>query len=394
MREGPDQPPNRDSPSIGATTMFNPPQPYLPPELLDHIFGFLYYYRPMLGLCCIISKSWIPHVRKHLFSFVSLNTPAHLERWKQSFPDNSCTPAHYTRTLVIGCLEAATDADVGEGGWIRMFSCVTRLVLNNISACFNYPTVSLTPFHGFSPVLKSLRVFSAGFLKNSQILDLVSTLPQLEDLSVTSTEGDVDPPDPDMLLTITWQPSHQFTGTLDLAVSRGVDTVTHWLLSQPNGLHCHRSSFMPLLFTIPRRFSPTLLSLFLTTLLTTHAYGKGENNKTCIGTRRTTRKTTLVGLRTRVGIPGHLLPVPLLDNLRIDQVSPAVQLPCKVIRGNPTHVGVPLRTDQQVQHHMDRRWRTLSQLEAATWRTRGRNGSRTGVRVKTTNLTILGFAPG
>ena len=181
-------------------------------------------------------KSWIPHVRKHLFSFVSLNTPAHLERWKRSFPDNSCTPAHYTRTLVIGCLEAATDADAGEGGWIRTFSRVTRLVLNNISACFNYPTVSLTPFHGFSPVLKSLRVFSAGFLKNSQILDLVSTLPHLEDLSMTSTEGDVDPPDPDMPLTIT-QPSHPFTGTLDLAVSRGVDTVTHWLLSQPNGLH-------------------------------------------------------------------------------------------------------------------------------------------------------------
>ena len=157
---------------------------------------------------------------------------------------------------------------------------------------------------------------------------------------------------------------------------------------------CHRSSFMTPLFTIPQRFSPTLLTLFLTTLLTTHAYGKGENNKTCIGTRRTTRETTLVGLRTRVGIPGHLLAVPFLDNLRVDQISPTVQLPCKVIRGNPTHVGVPLRTDQRVQHHMDRRQRTLSRLEAATWRTRGRNGSRTRVRVKTTNSTISGLAPG
>ena len=199
----------------------------------DHIFEFLYYYRPTLGSCCIVSKSWIPHVRKHLFSFVSLNTPAHLERWKRSFPDNSCTPAHYTRTLVIGCLEAATDADAGEGGWIRTFSRVTRLVLNNISACFNYPTVSLTPFHGFSPVLKSFCKFSTGFLKNSQILFHPT---HLEDLSVTSTEGDVDPPGPDMPLTTT-QPSHPFTGTLDLAVSRGVDTVTHWLLSRPNGLH-------------------------------------------------------------------------------------------------------------------------------------------------------------
>ena len=154
------------------------------------------------------------------FSFVSLNTPAHLERWKQSFPDNSCTPAHYARTLVIGCLEAATDADAGEGGWIRTFSHVTWLVLNSISVCFNYPTVSLTPFCGFSPVLKSFCKFSTGFLKNSQILFHPI---RLEDLSVTSTEDDVDPPGPDMPLTTT-QSSHPFTGTLDLAVSRGVYT--------------------------------------------------------------------------------------------------------------------------------------------------------------------------
>ena len=102
----------------------------------------------------------------------------------------------------------------------------------------------------------------------------------------------------------------------------------------------------------------------------------------------------LVGLWTRVGIPGHLLTVPFLDNLRVDQISPTVQLPCKVIRGNPTHVGVPLRTDQRVQHHMDRRRRTLSRLEATTWRTRGRNGNRTRVQVKTTNSTIPGLAPG
>ena len=66
---------------------------------------------------------------------------------------------------------------------------------------------------------------------------------------------------------------------------------------------CHRSSFTTPLFTIPRRFSSTLLTLFLlTTLLTTHAYGKGENNTTYIGTRRITRETTLVGFRTRVGV--------------------------------------------------------------------------------------------
>ena len=83
-----------------------------------------------------------------------------------------------------------------------------------------------------------------------------------------------------------------------------------------------------------------------------HAYGKGENNKTCIWTQRTTRNATLVGFWTRVGIPGHLLSVPLLDNLHIDQVSATIQLPRKVIRGNPIHIGIPVRTDQRVQHHL------------------------------------------
>ena len=53
-----------------------------------------------------------------------------------------------------------------------------------------------------------------------------------------------------------------------------------------------------------------------------------------------------------------------------------------------------MRTDQRVQHHMDRRRRTLSRLEATTWWTRGRNGSRTRVRVKTSNSTIPGLTSG
>ena len=105
---------------------------------------------------------------------------------------------------------------------------------------------------------------------------------------------------------------------------------------------CHRSSFTGPRFTIPQQFLPTLLTLFLTLLLTTHAYGKGENNKTCIWTQRTTRSATLVRFRTRIGIPGHLLLVPLLHDFRVDQVSTTIQFLRKIVRGNPIHIGVPL----------------------------------------------------
>ena len=157
---------------------------------------------------------------------------------------------------------------------------------------------------------------------------------------------------------------------------------------------CHCSRFTTPLFMIPRWFSSTLLTLSLTILLTTHAYGKGENSKTCIWTQRTTRGTTLVGLRTGVGVLGHLLLVPLLNNLRIDQVSPTIQLPCKIVRRDPSNIGVPLRTNQRVQHHLHQHQRTLSWLEATTWWMREHNGSWMRVQVKTMNSTIPGLAPG
>ena len=135
---------------------------------------------------------------------------------------------------------------------------------------------------------------------------------------------------------------------------------------------------------------PFFLRFFLRHML----MGREKNNKMCIWTRRTTRNAMLVGFRTRVSIPGHLLPVPLLYDFCVDQVGTTIQLSRKVVQGNPIHIGVPLRTDQRVQHHLHRRRRTLSRLEAATWQTCGHNGNRTRVRVKTTNSTIPGLAPG
>ena len=69
---------------------------------------------------------------------------------------------------------------------------------------------------------------------------------------------------------------------------------------------------------------------------------------TLMGREKTTRDSTLVRLRTQVGIPGHLLPVPLLYDFCIDQVSAMIQLLRKVVCRDPIHIGVPLWTDQRV----------------------------------------------
>ena len=221
------------------TVMSNPSQPYLPPEILDYAVDFLHNDQNTLKQCCLTSKSWIPRTRKHLFAEVVFQSVANLESWKQTFPDNSDSPAFYTHTLLIGCLEVVVIADAGEDGWIRAFSRVTALELhaNRTSILSGYPSFSLTPFHGFSPVLKYLSVI-CGPASNPQVFELICTLPLLENLLLSDdglygdsyfNSGAFDSP------TVV-QDSPLLTGCLFLQVYGGIDDPARRLLCLPNGL--------------------------------------------------------------------------------------------------------------------------------------------------------------
>jgi len=102
--------------------------PRLPPELLDHIIDLLYDSQTALGNCCLVSKSWIPSTRSHIFANVKIVDEERLRSWKEIFPDPSTSPARYAKTLTIDIQVAAT-ADAEAGGWIIGFSYVERLAL-------------------------------------------------------------------------------------------------------------------------------------------------------------------------------------------------------------------------------------------------------------------------
>ena len=108
------------------------PNPQLPEELLDHIVDLLRDTKDALRNCCLASKSWVPRSRKLLFVQVAFFTQGSLESWKETFPDPSKSPAHFTNTLFIDYLKV-TVADPGAGGWIRGFSHVVHLALMAIS---------------------------------------------------------------------------------------------------------------------------------------------------------------------------------------------------------------------------------------------------------------------
>jgi hypothetical protein len=155
--------------------------PRLPAEMLDHVVDHLHNTEAALRNCCLVSKSWISRTRKHLFADIEFPTAKSLEAWKKTFPDPSTSPTRYTKILSVGCAHVVTAADAEEGGWIRGFSRVVHLVVAS-SARYpnpNQPGISLTPFHGLSPAIKSLRV-AVLRLPSSRVFGLILSFPLLE----------------------------------------------------------------------------------------------------------------------------------------------------------------------------------------------------------------------
>ena len=209
--------------------------PYLPPETFDHVIDLLHDKPQTLRECCLVSKSWVPRTRKHLFADIKFHSADYLESWKETFPDPSNSPAYHAPALIVGCPEAVIEADAEEGGWIQSFSRVERLTVSFAWANFNTAELSLVPFHKLSLSLKSLHVTSL-FLPHSQVSHLARSLPLLEDLTLIGHDmSAVDGP----LDAVTSTPP-ALTGTLELFLHHGLVNTARRLLELPNGLHFRR----------------------------------------------------------------------------------------------------------------------------------------------------------
>ncbi|KAF9789357.1 hypothetical protein BJ322DRAFT_1105220 [Thelephora terrestris] len=208
---------------------------YCPPEILDHIVDILHDEPEALRQCCLVSKSWVPRSRKHLFVVIKFHAPSDLGAWKRTFPDPSNSPAHHTRTLFIGCPEVVTEEDAAEGGWIQAFSCVTRLeTVDNFE--FSSVNLSLIPFHKISSTLKSLHV-SHYLLSLSQLSYLIQSSPLLEDLTLIGYDTTNDDDELDESQTaISPSITPALSGTLEIFVCLGISRTVRRLLDLPNGL--------------------------------------------------------------------------------------------------------------------------------------------------------------
>ena len=228
--------------SSGRTTM---PNPYLPAETLDHIVDFLHDDPNALKGCCPVSKSWVPRARKHLFAEVDLDTKERLESWKRMFSDPSTSPAHFAKSLRVGCACAITAADAVAGGWLTGFTHIVRLEVLTRQVP-EVPTISLVPFRDFSDTVKPLHIKSVD-LPPSRFFDFILSSPLLEDLTVANHgvwaddgDGFDDPP-----TFIQSSNPPVFTGSLELSsMGGGMNLVAGRLLSAPGGIHFRKLTLM------------------------------------------------------------------------------------------------------------------------------------------------------
>ncbi|KAF9789282.1 hypothetical protein BJ322DRAFT_530158 [Thelephora terrestris] len=102
------------------------PNARLPQEIIDYIIDLLHNQSRTLSQCCLVSKSWVPRTRKHLFGTIRFRSSADLAAWEKTFPNPLNSPASYTRCLGVNCarIVAAVPEDCG---WIQSFSAVVRL---------------------------------------------------------------------------------------------------------------------------------------------------------------------------------------------------------------------------------------------------------------------------
>jgi len=212
--------------------------PYLPPEILDYIVDFLHDDPDALKKICLVSKSWIPRTRGHLFAKVELRYEVHLKSWKKIFSDPSTSPAHFTKSLHIGCARAVVTSDAEVGNWLTGFTHIVRLGVETRGAYCGGPAVSLVPFHGFSRTIKSLRIKSVDYAP-SQIFGFILSSPLLEDLNLVGCETSIDDGDgsdgPSTFVRSSNPPV--LTGSLKLFLEGGMRPIASRLLSIPGGIH-------------------------------------------------------------------------------------------------------------------------------------------------------------
>ena len=84
--------------SVKTESVVVPIAPRIPPEIVNEILGHLDTDWKSLRSCSLVSKSWVPSCRRHIFhtTVIGLEGTA---RWLKRFPVPEESPARHVRDL-------------------------------------------------------------------------------------------------------------------------------------------------------------------------------------------------------------------------------------------------------------------------------------------------------
>ena len=105
--------------------------PRLPQEISDYVVDLLQDEHETLKQCRLISKSWIPRARMHIFRVIRFESPNDPAAWTKTFPDPANSPGSLARCLHVACVGDVAAAILKNCDWFRSFSNVVRLQIRN-----------------------------------------------------------------------------------------------------------------------------------------------------------------------------------------------------------------------------------------------------------------------
>jgi hypothetical protein len=213
--------------SVKAKTVVAPRTPQdLIDEVLDHLATDSDF--KSLRSCALVSKSWVPSCRRHLFHTILFNSRS-TARWVKTFPVPGESPAHYVRDLCFS---------------LWGYSGAPQKVFDHVPWFINVEKMAWLGHGGF----RSPWILSLGRLPQSltsltietdpvtivQIRDILAQLPNLDNLSLV---GFIDAVERRALPGIGTVLRGRFGGRLRLVNGYAEECVMNMLLEVPTGLH-------------------------------------------------------------------------------------------------------------------------------------------------------------
>jgi len=196
--------------------------PRIPQEIIDEILDHLAADSDLTSLrsCVLVSKSWVPSCRRHLFHTVHF-TPATTSRWLKMFRVPEKSPAHYVKDLRV----STGNSDRLFLKYTPWFTRVERITLLGdggwTPTCWRLPQsiTSLTMKTDTSTLV--------------QVTNIMAQLPNLDSLSLS---GVLVPVDKTRLARIGSTLKGRFGGRLQLTEGYAGRDTLNMLLEIPTGL--------------------------------------------------------------------------------------------------------------------------------------------------------------